>query len=102
VSPLEIAFEHCLDGGSVRKQFQAGSPDRDYLWLERLTSNPIDLSMGSHTITLEYGGADPTRSASIDGFLLIPAKLIKQFSGPGGKLTLTYDIPLGQLSIEEK
>jgi hypothetical protein len=99
--PDAVALRWSLDGGSVRKQPQAGSPDRDYLWLERLASNPVDLSAGSHTLALEYGGADPARSAAIDGFLLMPAKLTKSFTGPGSNLVLTYDINLGQLSLQE-
>ena len=99
--PDAVALRWSLDGGSFRSQPQAGSPDRDYLWLERLASLPIDLAAGSHTLTLEYGGADPARSAAIDGFLLMPAKLTRSFTGPGGHLVLTYDIDLGQLSIQE-
>ena len=100
--PDAVALRWSLDGGSARKQPQAGAPDRDYLWLERLTSNPVELSAGSHTLTLDYAGTDPARSAAIDGFLLMPAKLTKRFSGPGGNLVLTYDINLGQLSIQEQ
>jgi hypothetical protein len=99
--PDAVALRWSLDGGSFRNQPQAGSPDRDYLWLERLTSVPVELTAGPHALTLEYGGTDPTRSAALDGFLLMPAKLTKRFSGPGGNLVLTYDIQLGQLSIEE-
>jgi hypothetical protein len=99
--PDSVALRWSIDGGSVRKQPQAGAPDRNYLWLERLTSNPVDLAVGSHVLTLEYGGVDPARSAAIDGFLLLPAKLTKTFTGPGGNLILTYDINLGQLSIQE-
>jgi hypothetical protein len=99
--PDAVALQWSLDGGGVRKQFQAGAPDRDYLWLERLTSIPIDLAAGPHTVTLEYAGTDLTRSAAIDGFLLLPAKLTKSFTGPGGSLVLIYDITLGQLSIQE-
>jgi hypothetical protein len=99
--PDAVALRWSLDGSSVRKQPQAGAPDRDYLWLERLTSIPVDLTAGPHTLTLEYAGADPARSAAIDGFLLMPAKLTKSFTGPGGSLVLTYDISLGQLSIQE-
>jgi hypothetical protein len=106
VSPLTgpdaVALRWSLDGGTLRNQPQAGSPGRDYLWLERLTSLPLDLAAGPHTLTLEYGGTDTTRSAAIDGFLLMPAKLTKHFTGPGGDLVLTYDIELGQLSLEER
>ena len=97
-----VALRWSLDGNSSRNQAEAGAPDRDYLWLERLTSIPVDLAAGAHTLTLDYAGTDPKRSAAIDGFLLMPAKLIKRFTGPSGSLVLTYDISLGRLSIEER
>jgi hypothetical protein len=100
--PDAVALRWSLDGGGVRKQSQAGAPDRDYLWLERLTSTPVDLAAGQHTLTLEYSGADPQRSAAIDGFLLMPARLTRGFTGPGGSLVLTYDIDLGRLTIQEQ
>jgi Carbohydrate family 9 binding domain-like len=99
--PDAVALRWSLDGGSVRKQAQAGASDRDYLWLERLASLPLDLSAGPHTLTLDYAGTDPERSAALDGFLLMPAKLTKSFTGSGHSLVLTYDINLGQLSIQE-
>ena len=99
--PDAVALRWSLDGGNARKQQEGGASDRDYLWLERLTSLPLDLSAGSHTLTLEYAGTDTTRSAAIDGFLLMPAKLTKRFTGPSGNLILTYDIELGQLSTQE-
>src|SRR6266508_3014856 len=99
--PDAVAARWRLDGSSLRNQAEAGAPDRDYLWLERLTAMPVDLAAGAHTLTLEYAGADPTRSAAIDGFLLMPAKLTKSFTGPGGSLVLTYDVNLGRLSIQE-
>jgi hypothetical protein len=101
-SPDAVALRWSLDGGTFRSQPHASSPDRDYLWLERLTSTPLDLAAGAHALTLEYGGTDPTRSAAIDGFLLMLAKLSKNFSGPNGSLILTYDIELGQLNLEER
>ncbi len=100
--PDAVALRWSLDGGKVRNQPQAGAPDRDYLWLERLTSIPVDLTAGPHALTLEYAGTDPTRSAAIDGFLLMPAHLTKTFSGPGGNLVLTYDLELGQLNLEDR
>jgi len=99
--PDAVALRWRLDGDGFRNQPQADAPDRDYLWLQRLTSIPVDLAAGPHTLTFEYAGTDSTRSAAIDGFLLMPAKLTKKFTGPGGSLTLTYDIPPGQLSIQE-
>jgi hypothetical protein len=99
--PDAVAFRWSLDGGADRKQDQAGAPDRDYLWLERLASLPIDLAAGQHTLRFEYAGTDPQRSAFIDGFLLLPVKLTRTFSGSDGNLTLTYDINLGQLELQE-
>jgi hypothetical protein len=99
--PDAVALQWSLDEGGVREQSQAGATDRDYLWLERLTSLPVDLTAGQHSLHLEYGGTDPQRALAIDGFLLIPAKLTKSFTGPGGKLILTYDIQRGQVSIQE-
>jgi hypothetical protein len=100
--PDAVALRWRLDNSNFRSQSEAGAPDRDYLFLERLTSIPINLTAGAHTLTLEYAGTDPTRSAAIDGFLWIPETLTKHFSGPSGSLTLTYDITRGQLSVEEK
>ena len=99
--PDAVALRWRLDESGFRKQPEAGAPDRDYLWLERLNSTPVELDAGPHTLTLEYAGTDPARSAAIDGFLLMPAKLTKRFTGPGGNLVLIYDINLGQLSIQE-
>jgi hypothetical protein len=99
--PDAVALRWSLDENNPRSHSQAGAPDRDYLWLERLTSIPVDLSAGAHTLSLEYGGLDPGRSVAIDGFLLMPAILTKHFSGPDGSLTITYDIPLGELRLEE-
>ncbi len=99
--PEAVALRWSLDGNSSRKQPEAGAPDRDYLWLERLTSTPVDLDAGPHTLTFEYAGTDSARSAAIDGFLVMPAKLTKRFTGPGGSLVITYDINLGQLSIQQ-
>ncbi len=99
--PDAVALQWSLDGGGARTQPQAGAPDRDYLWLERLTSLPVELIAGQHTLTLNYGGTDSQRAAAIDGFLLMPARLTKTFNGPGGTIVLTYDIDPGQLNIEE-
>lgn len=99
--PDAVAMHWNLDGAGFRSQNQAGSPDRDYLWLERLTSLPVELSAGAHTLTFEYGGSDPRRKASVDGFLLMPAMLQKTFTSPQGTLVLTYDIESGKISFQE-
>jgi hypothetical protein len=68
-----------------------------------LTSTPVELAAGSHTLHLEYGGSDPARAALIDGFLILPARLTRTLVAPDGRsLTLTYDIESGKLALEEK
>jgi hypothetical protein len=101
--PDAVALRWDLDGTGARKHLQGGSPDRDYLWLERLTSTPLDLAAGPHTLSLDYAGTDPARKIALDGFLLMPAQLTKTLEAPTGQtLTLTYDIDTGQFRIQEK
>jgi hypothetical protein len=99
--PDAVALRWSLDGGSFRKQPQAGAPDRDYLWLERLAATPVDLAAGPHTLALEYGGLDPQRSVAIDGFLLLPAQMTRTFAGPARTIVLTYAIDAGRLTLQE-
>jgi hypothetical protein len=102
--PDAVALRWNLDGSGPRKQTHGGSPDRDYLWLERLTSTPVEMSAGPHTLTLEYAGTDLTRTVALDGFLLVPAQLTKTLDAPqGGRtLTLLYDIESGRFTMEER
>lgn len=100
--PDAVALLWSLDGGSVHQQSQASAVDHDYLYLERLTSMPIQLTAGQHMLNLDYGGSDPERSAMIDGFLLMPARLTRRFISGSSTLILTYDIDHGLLSIQEQ
>jgi hypothetical protein len=101
--PDSVALRWSLDDSGPRRHSEAGAPDRDYLFLERLTSTPVELAAGSHTLHLEYGGSDPARAALIDGFLILPARLTRTLVAPDGRsLTLTYDIESGKLALEEK
>jgi hypothetical protein len=100
--PDAVALRWDLDGTGSRKHSEGGAPDRDYLSLERLTSTPVDLAAGSHTLRLEYAGSDPARAALIDGFLLLPARISSTLvASDGHTSTLTYDIASGQLTFEE-
>jgi len=101
VGPDAVALNWEIDGRGLRSQLHGGSPDRDYLWLERLNTTLMDLSAGEHILTLTYGGADPNRSVAVDGFLIMPAQLTKKFTSQEGELTLIYDIDQGSLSFEE-
>jgi hypothetical protein len=101
--PGAVALRWDLDGSGPRKHDEGDAPDRDYLWLDRLTSAPLELAAGNHTLTFEYAGADPNRAAAIDGFLLLPVPLTKTLTGPGGAgLTLSYDVDSGSLTLEER
>jgi hypothetical protein len=100
--PDAVALLWTLDQGTARSQSQADAPDRDYLWLARLTSLPVELAAGPHTLRFEYAGADPARTANIDGFLLLPATLTRRYSGPQGSLVLTYDVSLGKWNLAEE
>jgi len=101
--PDAVALRWDLDGGGARKHPQGGSPDRDYLWLERLSSTPVEMSTGAHKLTLEYAGTDPARAVSLDGFLLVPTQLKKTLQAPDKPgLTLIYDIDSGQFKMEER
>ena len=101
--PDAVAISWNLDGAGERTHSEGGSPDRDYLYLERLNSAPVELAAGVHRLDFQYAGADRGRAALLDGFLLMPARLSKTLLGPGGRsLTLTYDITTGQFSIQER
>jgi hypothetical protein len=100
--PDAVALRWNLNDSGSRKHAQGGSPDREYLWLERLTSTPVELAAGPQTLTLEYAGADPERNVALDGFLVMPAQLTRTLTGPdGGTLTVTYDVDTGQFDIDE-
>ena len=99
--PDAVALSWSLDGGGARKHIEGGSPDRDYLWLERLASSPIDLSAGQHQLNFAFGGADPGRAALIDGFLLVPVQITKTLTLDNKTLKLTFDIDNGGLKMEE-
>ena len=100
--PDSVALRWSLDDGGARKHSEGGSPDRDYLYLDRLTSTSVDLAPGSHTLHMEYAGSDPARAALIDGFLVLPARMTRTLVTPDGHmLTLTYDIESGKLTFEE-
>lgn len=91
-----------LDGDEQWTIPQAVSPDRDYLWLDATTADPIRLEAGPHQLRLSYAGADPGQSTIVDGFLLQPAVATKTLQGPDGEqLTLNFDMLRGSLTWDE-
>jgi hypothetical protein len=99
--PSSVALGVQIDGGDPLIVPQAVSPDRDYLWLDRATPQPLTLSKGSHTLRLTYAGSDLDKSAIADGFLLHPAVATKTLKGAGGEVRLSFDMLKGELTIDE-
>lgn len=100
--PARVALGVQLDGGERWVVPQAVSPDRDYLWLDAVTAQPLQLSSGRHTLRLSYAGSDRSRSAIVDGFLLQPALATKTLRSPDGReLRLGFDMLSGTLSWDE-
>lgn len=98
--PARFALGVQLDGGETWTLPQAVSPDRDYLWLDRI-AGPFTLPSGAHTLRLSYAGDDDDGSAIVDGFLLQPAVLEKTLESDGKRLRLRYVSNTGVLTFEE-
>ena len=64
---------------------QAVSPDRDYLWLDRVFAEPVALPRGESTLLVKYAGLDAEREAIVDAFLVVPAVACKTFAQPEGE-----------------
>lgn len=97
-----VALGVQLDGGERWTVPQAVSPDRDYLWLDRVGAQPISLTAGKHTLRLSYAGSDAQRSTVVDGFLLHPTLATKTLAGrDGSTLRLTFDLAKGMLTWQE-
>lgn len=78
---------------------EAVSPDRDYLWLDRLTGTPLFLEPGTYTVRVTGNGHDPQRSSVVDGLWLVPAKQTKVLQAPDGRrleLVRDWDAALTQ------
>lgn len=64
---------------------EAVSPDRDYLWLDRVTGLPLRLEPGTYTLRLTGAGLDPQRASVVDAVWLVPARQRKVLVGPDGR-----------------
>lgn len=103
----EVALEVRVDREEAFILQQSVSPDSDYFWLDRVTTQPIRLEAGEHTIRYEYagteGGSNPGIS-KIDAFYLQPVIGRRVVALPDGQqYTLTYNTLTGdsQLSVGE-
>ena len=94
-----VALGIALDQSMSITLPQQVSPDRDYLWLDRVSSAPIRLDAGPHTLTLTYAGADAERSTIVDAFLLVPMTHTQRFTGPQGEsLALSFNFLTAELT----
>ena len=64
---------------------EAVSPDRDYLWLDRLTGLPLKLEPGDYKVRITGSGADSQRRSVVDALWLVPSRQRKVLEGPDGR-----------------
>lgn len=101
-SPNAVAFSVAINSAPAITVAQATSPDRDYLWLDRVGAAPIKLNAGANTLRVAYAGSDGSRAALVDAFVLLPIGLTREFTGTNGAmLTLRYDVRAGTLTWQE-
>ncbi len=98
-----VAFAVTLDEAPLAVVAQATSPDRDYLWLDRVTESPISLEAGAHRLEISYAGQQADREAEVDALMIVPAVACRTFeNASGGILTLCVDLLSAQVTWEER
>lgn len=97
-----LALSVQFNGGETWTLPQVVSPDRDYLWLDLLTPQPVSLTQGTHMLRFSYAGSAPEGTTIVDGVLLHPAVATKTLRGPeGAEVRLSFDMLQGTLTIAE-
>ncbi len=100
--PESVAIRVQLDGGEPALLPELISPDRDYLWLDRVLE-AVELAPGEHRIAFSYAGSSPDRAATVDAFWLHPVVASKTWRlADGTSLRLEYDTRTGELSWHEE
>jgi len=95
--PEAVAVRVEVDGRPVATLPERVSPDRDYLWLDRL-GDPLDLAAGDHEIVVSFAGLDPASESVIDGLWLIPRPLERAWMlDDGTQVRLRFDPASGVL-----
>jgi hypothetical protein len=98
--PDAVALAVELDGQPIATMAARTSPDRDYLWLDRL-AGPIDLEAGEHEIGLTYAGLDQTGESVVDGLWLVPRPLERRWSlADGSDILVRLDPVTGVLHLQ--
>jgi hypothetical protein len=101
-SPADVAFAVSLDGAEPVVLPQATSPDRDYLWLDPVFLEPVELAAGSHTLLVTHAGRQTDREAVVDAFLIVPAVACKRLEDEAGStLILCHDMLSAASTWEE-
>ncbi|HEV8488815.1 MAG TPA: sugar-binding protein [Candidatus Limnocylindrales bacterium] len=99
--PEAIALRVELDGRPLATIPERVSPDRDYLWLDRI-AGPLDLASGDHEILLSFAGLDPAGESVVDGLWLIPRPLERAWLlEDGSQVGLRFDPSSGLLAWSE-
>jgi hypothetical protein len=99
----EVALEVRVDREDPFTLQQSVSPDSDYFWLDRVTTQPIRLEAGEHVIRYEYAGAEGGSNpgiSKIDAFYLQPVVGRRDVALPDGQqYTLTYNTLTGDSQL---
>ena len=92
-----VAIRVDVDGSPVATLSERVSPDRDYLWLDRI-GEPLELTAGDHEIVLSFAGLDPAAESVVDGVWLVPRPLQRSWVlDDGSTVGLTFDPSSGRL-----
>ncbi len=83
---------------------ESTSPDSDFFWLDRVTTEPVHLTPGTYLIRYRYAGEESANpgTSKVDAFYVQPAVARRVFQLPDGRaFTLTYDTLSGAATWEE-
>ncbi|MCZ7573448.1 MAG: hypothetical protein M5U01_33275 [Ardenticatenaceae bacterium] len=98
----DVALAVRLDGGEAFTIDEATSPDRDYLWLDRVSPEPLKLAAGPHTLEFRFAGINLDRRTVVDAFLLQPTVDRKVLTLPDGStVTIEHSMISGETMVTE-
>lgn len=94
-----VALEVRVDSGGEFLLEESVSPDSDFFWLDRVTSDPLRLDAGEHIIRYQYAGEEGATNpglSKIDAFVLYPVIGRRVVALPNGQqFALTYNTLTG-------
>lgn len=100
LEPGSVALEVALPGGEVVRVPAIVSPDRDFLWLDRVGSGTVRLR-GGDELRFAFAGNARTRTAAVDGFLLMPATLWREYEVGGRRVRVSMNVARARTTIED-